>query len=158
MENDLLLTYGGGAVVSDDGDLKMTSDMDALSREISRRLRTTNPAWKHYPLIGVGLEDFAGEANTRELALEITKHVNYELNKDNIAYPGSLFCRVVPVDDESCILFVFMKDQTGTMLIDREVFAYSDGIAGHLYDPEEATEPKATGIHSVPKNPYLRKI
>lgn len=156
METDICLSYRGGGIITDDGDLKLTQDLDALSREVSRIVRTVNPAWKIYPNIGAGLEVFVGEPNTRGTALEITKRLNYVLNQNQIAYPGRLFARVVPSGDESLFVFIFLKDSKGTILIDKEVFNFTDGVAGHIYDPSEVKEIVPNTRHAEPENPYLK--
>jgi len=155
-ETDLMLSYEGGGIITDDGDLKLVQDLDALSREVSRIVRTVNPAWKIYSNIGAGIGEFVGEPNTRGTALEITKRLNYVLNQNQIAYPGRLFARVVPSGDESLLIFIFLKDSRGTRLLDKEVFNFIDGIAGHIYDPAEVKEIVPNIRHSEPTNPYLR--
>ena len=155
-ETDICLSYAGGGIITDDGDLKLTRDLDALSREVSRIVRTINPAWEIYPNIGAGIEEFVGEPNTRGTALEITKRLNYILNQNQIAYPGRLFARVVPSGDESLLIFIFLKDSKGRMLIDKEVFNFKDGVAGHIYDSNEVKEIVPNIRHSEPRNPYLR--
>lgn len=156
MEKDICLSYAGGGIITDDGDLKLSQDLDALSREISRIVRTVNPAWKIYPNIGAGIEEFVGEPNTRGTALEITKRLNYALNQNQIAYPGRLFARVVPSGDETLLIFIFLKDSAGSVLIDKEVFNFVDGVAGHIYDPAEVREIIPNDRHAVPENPYLK--
>jgi len=156
METDICLSYAGGGIITDDGDLKLTQDLDALSREISRIVRTVNPAWKIYPNIGAGIEEFVGEPNTRGIALEITKRLNYILNQNQIAYPGRLFARVVPSGDETLMIFIFLKDSKGRILIDKEVFNFKDGVAGHIYDPSEVKEIVPNIRHAIPTNPYLQ--
>ena len=156
INKDICLSYDGSAMLTDDGDLKLTSDLDALAREISRIVKTVNPAWKIYPNIGAGLEEFIGDANTKEIAIEMTKRLNYVLNKNQIAYPGRLFARIVPASDESLIIFIFLKEAKGNILLNKEIFNFKDGIIGHIADPEEIKKYVPDVRHSKPDNKYLQ--
>ena len=155
MERDIALSYDGGAILNDRGDLEATSGLDALSRKVSRIVKTRNPAWKLYPDIGANLEDFVGQPNTRETAAEMTKRLNYVLNKDQISGTNFLEVRVVPANAASVYIFIFLRNESGRITLSREVFDYKDGIFHDTYDPLESKKIIPVATHSLPTNKYL---
>jgi len=88
----------------ENGDIKTTTGIDYLEREIYKVLITTPGDWKASPQIGSSLESFIGQQNTREIGNAIRRHIEKSL-VDTI-YPAQMKVKVIPSSEESLVVLI----------------------------------------------------
>ena len=153
---DIALSYNGNGLVGDTGDFLLTSGFDESVRQVNALVRTEIAAWRVYPDFGTPLHDFVGRPNTRETAQEMTKQLEFYLNKF-VRGLGIVTVRVIPVDEWSVNIFVFAHNEKGRIPIARLVYSFQDGISQRVFDPAQVAKVISRGEHSLPENLYLRK-
>jgi len=101
--NDFLFGYDTD-IHFEDGDIKTTTGLDYIEREIYKVLLTTPGDWHASPQVGASLEAFIGENNTREMGASIRRHVERSLT-DTI-YPAQLKVKVIPTSESSLTVLI----------------------------------------------------
>lgn len=110
----------------EDEDLMTTTGIDYIEREIYKLLITEIGDWKADPTLGVSLNRYTGEHNTREVAKEMEKHISQGLRLT--AAPGQVHVRVIPTGEDSVMIFVrIFSAEVEVVKIPFE-FSYVDGI------------------------------
>lgn len=153
---DIAISYNGNGLVSDNGDLLITTGFDDSIRRINTLVRTTISSWRVYPNFGTTMHEFVGQPNTRDTAREMSRQLEVYLNRF-ITDIGKLTVQAVPIDRESLNIFIFAHTDNGSIPVSRFIYSYRDGIIEKVYDPAEQETTVAKGRHSIPTNPYLRK-
>lgn len=97
----------------EDGDLKTTTGIDYLEREIYKVLLTSPRDWLAAPRIGASLENFIGQQNTREMGSAIKRHV--ERTVAPTVYPAQLKVTVVPVSESTLNVIIDVYVQSNVV-------------------------------------------
>ena len=164
-EIDIMMSLDGDLAVDGTGDLKLTEGFDWLVREINKRVRTINPEWKGHETLGADIETFAGRANTKEVADEISRRITDSVSSWGLDSPGAIQARVVPTGPSSVNVFIFIDLMGIRYNLTRVIFDFDNGVVQPVTDPEAYTttivEDDSTfdpAVHSVPDNKYLKRI
>jgi len=144
---DIGMTLDGDIMVGDNGDFLLVEGFEWLYREVNKRLRTENPEWMFHPTIGVSLSDFQGYPNTPEAAKELRQRIKYVLSKDNIAFPGEFNVRVVPVERDAIIVYIYLDMAGNRTELEKLIYDYSNGIV----QPIESNDTTYTPIPAEKK-------
>lgn len=96
---DLDWAWDGDYVVGEDGDLGDTSDdyVRSLETEIATIAKSALLDWEKDPTIGATLDDFVGEANTRETGGAIEDRLRFQILDAGIVRAEDLAVRAVPI-------------------------------------------------------------
>lgn len=116
------LTWGdSGDFFIKDGDLKDTK-LDLYRSFIQRvdtRMSSAKRDWATQPLVGVGLTDFLGKRNTKELGQAISARVQSELLRDDLLRPGEFQVDVVPISATKLMILLVVRPPGSTSTITR---------------------------------------
>lgn len=98
-EIDLFWTDAGDFRLSKQGDLESTRDhlYRGFLQRLETRMNSARGDWFTQPTVGVGLTDFTGKRNTREVGQAIKQRVASELVRDDFLRPGEFEVQVMPV-------------------------------------------------------------
>lgn len=88
----------------EDGDIKTTTGVDYIEREIFKVLSTSPGDWMASPNIGSSLDSFIGEQNTRDVGDAITQRVVQSLS--STVFPAQLKVRVVPTSKDTLTVVI----------------------------------------------------
>lgn len=88
----------------EDGDIKTTTGLDYLEREIYKVLLTVPGEWKASPRVGASLENFIGQNNTREIGGMIRRHVETSLGPT--IYPAQMKVQIVPTSETGLTIVI----------------------------------------------------
>lgn len=88
----------------ENGDIKTTTGIDYLEREIYKVLITAPGEWKTAPRIGSSLEEFIGQKNTREIGSALQRHIERSLVET--IYPAQMKVKVIPSSETSLIVLI----------------------------------------------------
>lgn len=100
---DILMTYDFDLVI-ENGDLKTTTGIDYINREILKLLVTGPNDWKLAPKEGADIRKFLGNINSRQTAEQIKEQIESKLALT--VYPATVAVRVVPTDASSVMVFI----------------------------------------------------
>lgn len=102
-----ILFSGDQDIEFSNGDIMITRGVDAIKREIFKRLTTERGEWPLFPSEGASLNEYIGEPNTRETADLIKKHLLERLSP--VVLPAALQVQVIPTDLESVAVIMKIK-------------------------------------------------
>jgi len=88
----------------ENGDIKTTTGLDYLEREIFKVLLTSPGEWKASPRLGASLEEFIGQNNTREIGNIIRRHVEKSLTES--IYPAQLKVKIIPTSESTLTVII----------------------------------------------------
>ncbi len=108
---DIEWTWNGDFNVGKDGDLADTQgdQIQSLIQEIQTVAQSALNDWKEHPSLGAGLEDFIGEANTRETANEINSRLTAALTLNDIVRDEDLTVRTIPVGPHTVLITITVE-------------------------------------------------
>lgn len=94
-----------------DGDIRTTQGIDAMKRELLKRLITEKGDWPLYPNEGASANIFVGEPNTRDTSIALKKHLMERLS--SAVYPANLDVKIIPINFEevSVIIKIILGNQ-----------------------------------------------
>jgi hypothetical protein len=148
--SDIGMTLEGDLMIDSSGDLALVDGWEWLYREINKRIRTDNPAWRNHADIGCSLSDFKGQPNTPEVAKEIRRRVKSVLSIDNIAYPGEIDVDVIPVDNSSIAIHITVRISGSIIDLQKLIYNYSNGVV------QDMNEQPTIVIGSPKESKYIR--
>lgn len=156
-QTDIRMSLEGDLVLDGNGDFEVTTGLDWLSREINKRLRTSNPEWYAHPGIGVDVAGFVGMANTRYTARKLKESVESALQDPALIGAGRLSVEVIPISGSEVRIYISVVSgdvatEVAVLLLDFNgglVFTQEDDIPA-----EPVTEP----IKTFSRNQYLERI
>ena len=88
----------------ENGDIKTTTGLDYIEREIYKLLITSPGDWTASPNLGASLEDFIGQNNSREVGRAIERHLVTNLSET--VSPAQLSVTVVPTSETSLTVVI----------------------------------------------------
>lgn len=105
---DIDFTWDGDMKVGPDGDLMSTADdaIRALENELRTIIKSERGDWKAQPNIGSDINEFLGEANTRELGRRLEERVRSRLTQPGPVLTEDLIVRAVPVHKHSILMII----------------------------------------------------
>ena len=148
---DIGMTLDGDIMVGRDGDFQLVDGFEWLYREVNKRIRTDNPTWMFHNTIGASLSDFQGNPNTPEAARRIRQRIVHVLGKDNIAYPGELSVRVVPMDVDGILIIIYLDLAGNRVELSKNIYNYSNGIV-------QTMESSNTKYQPIPQEKKLVEV
>jgi len=129
-----VLFSGDQDIEFEKGDIKITRGIDALKREIFKRLITEKGDWPLFPNEGSSLSNFVGEPNTRDAASAIKKFLMEQLS--SVIAPVTMQVSVIPValEEVDVLITLYMFDQLiGTVSLQVD---YINGITYAGFDDQ----------------------
>jgi len=110
---DLDWTWDGDYLRGSDGDIGDTSDnyLRSLENEIRTICQSSLSDWELDPFLGATLDDFVGEANTRENGQKIQDRVSHQIIDAGIVRPGDLYVKVFPVGIYKIMIMIQVRTQ-----------------------------------------------
>jgi hypothetical protein len=108
---DLEWTWNGDFNVGRDGDLADTESdqIQSLIQEIQTVAQSALDDWAEHPSLGAGIDDFVGEANSRETARKIESRLEGALTLNNIVRDEDLNVRVVPIGPHTILVTITVE-------------------------------------------------
>lgn len=105
---DLRFSWNGDYSIGPDGDVADTSQdqIVAVVEQVQTILSSSARDWEEYPSLGVGLDDFVGEPNTKEVARRLELKVKDVLIISNTVRANDLDVKVIPVGIHSVLIIV----------------------------------------------------
>jgi hypothetical protein len=96
---DLDWAWDGDYITGSDGDIGDTSDdyVRSLETEIGTVAKSALLDWERDPTIGAQLDDYVGEANTRETGGKIEDRLRFQIIDAGLVRPEDLAIRAVPI-------------------------------------------------------------
>lgn len=105
---DISFSWNGDFSIGKDGDLNTTStdQIQALVQNIQAAVASTPQDWEEFINLGAGLDEFIGEANTKETATRIESRVRENIITANLVRASDLDVKVVPVGIYSVLIII----------------------------------------------------
>lgn len=98
-----------GDIVLENSDFKLATPKETATQDVINRVKTNDPDWYRYPNIAANLEDIFGKDNTFETGQEAIDKVERALTKDGRFSSGDLNIDIIPTEEDTLELFVFVK-------------------------------------------------
>ena len=136
------------------GDLKTTSGIDLIKREVYKVMVTSPGDWKLYPDTGASPEEFIGQQNTRANAEKLENHLIQRLS--TIVAPASISARVIPVARDAVIVYVDIDVGDLTIAHIPMNFSFINGFLYTDFDEENDTVIPSKNITSNTDDGYLK--
>lgn len=123
--NEVKQSFLGDFARDASGDIAQTAiPEEALEYISTNRIKTIDGDWI-YEGISANLLQYVGEPNTRETAEKIQKSIVLALTNDKLISRASLRVKVVPIDQTTIMIFVFVN---GHQFITPIRFSYTNGF------------------------------
>lgn len=105
---DLQWSWNGDYSPGQDHDFADTSSdkIQSLVQEIQTVVQSSLADWEEHPGLGAGLDDFIGEANTRQTAESLKTRVRDSLILFNIVRDTDLDVKVLPVGPHTVLILI----------------------------------------------------
>lgn len=110
---DAKFSWNGDLIPGKDGDIADTSSdqIQSLIQEIQSVVNSSLGDWLEHPSYGAGLDDFIGEANTKETSEFIKVRLFDSLVANNVVKKEDLSIVTIPVGPNSIMAVVRVKAQ-----------------------------------------------
>lgn len=153
---DIAMSEDGDLVI-EKGDLKLHNGINWLISEIQKILKTCNPEWRIHPNVGVGLDEFIGQPNNREVGKFIERKIREKIKAEGLDYPGDVDVQVVPISVSDIMIYINLKIGEQNIFLSKVIYDYSKGL---ITQSAETMVPEAENpqINRAPSNPYLSRI
>jgi hypothetical protein len=131
----------------EDGDLKTTTGIDYLEREIYKVLLTSPRDWLAAPRIGASLENFIGQNNTREMGTAIKKHVERSIGPT--VFPAQMKVTVVPTSESSLTVIIDIYVQSDVVSRFPFEFNFVSGFKKITLRDAQVTQKKSSNNYHI---------
>lgn len=156
--NDIALSYDGDLILDENDDLRIISSIEWFKREINKILKTKLGEWKSDPNIGMDLENFHGQANNRNVAINIKKEIQRALTLDNFQFPGQFEIQVIPISTSEITIYIIYNILGDNYNIVKLMYDLNNGILQSTYDELESEINYAKNYKKEQKNLYLKAL
>ncbi len=106
---DLKFTDEGDIVV--DQDLILANKEETYVQDIKNRVKTDNPDWRFYPMVGSDLEDLGGMKNTRETGDLGVNRISRSLSMSEVLSGQEIQVRAVPMGNNEIHFISCLDDE-----------------------------------------------
>lgn len=149
---DAIFTYDEDIEFSN-GDLKKSSGIDLIKREVFKVMLTSPGDWRLYPDTGASPEEFIGQQNTRANAQRLENHLIESLNP--VVFPANINARVVPISREAVVVYIDIDVGDMTIAHIPMNFSYINGFVYTDFDDQVDTIVPSKNI-KINKDGYLK--
>ena len=111
---DAKFSFNGDFIPGRDGDIGDTSSdqIQSLIQEIQSVVNSSLGDWLEHPSYGAGLDDFIGEANTKDTSEQIKIRIFDSLVANNVVKKEDLSVVTIPVGPNSIMAIVRVRAQS----------------------------------------------
>ena len=156
LTSDVILTYDGDIAIDDDQDISSINGIEWFKREINKIIRTHIGEWRSEPGIGICLNDYVGESNTKDTADDIRDKILSAITIDGLGSPGQFDIRVIPTSINNITIYISYTIAGDTYNIAKMIFELDKGLSVPIFDEyDESTINKITNHRSNKSNKYI---